>query len=94
MVTGFDQIHVRTNLLNDARAFMPKHDRQSRAEDSVYDRLVAVTHAIGRNLDPHFSRLWRIKINIFDFEWSFQFVQYCGFHNVLLFSRFLAFSLR
>jgi hypothetical protein len=48
------------------------------------DVVVAMANAIGDDFHADFSSLRIVKIDIFNFERRFEFVEYCSFHGTLL----------
>ena len=75
------RLHVGHDFLENARRFIPKHDRQPVRIKSFNKVKIAVTDSRHRRPDQDFPRPEFIDRNVFDDERLSHFMQYCGFHS-------------
>jgi hypothetical protein len=68
MVAGRDVGHSRPDLLHDAGAFVPEHDRESGRVDALRDVEVGVADAARGHPNEHLAGPWRVELDLLDDE--------------------------
>ena len=75
------RLHVGHDFLENARRFIPKHDRQPARIKSFNKVKIAVTDSRRLRPDQDFRRPEFIDRNVLNNERLSRLMQYCGFHS-------------